>query len=109
MVNYLGRPYHHTIQTSYNTGAKKRDAINNAFYERLPGNFGPEQYNAANTNIKRSFKDIYFADTRRYLPGLDSMNPITQATPNSKHSRRLPDTRLAIPATPRRVFNTPFS
>jgi hypothetical protein len=105
-TNYLSEPYNLTAQTNYLTGATSRHMLNNAKYDRAPGYHVPEQYEHSEVKKKLDKRDIYFVDTRRYLPAMDSMNPVTNATPYSRKSI-LPDSRRSIPSTARKTFNMP--
>ena len=102
-INYIGDPYENTAQTSYLTGAKSYNGLNNAKYDKPPGYYAPEPYEQRIVKRPRDKRDVFYADTRKYLPGFDSMNTLASATPYSRRSN-LPDTRRSIPSTVRRTF-----
>jgi hypothetical protein len=106
IVKYIGDPYENTAQSSYLTGAKIYHGLNNAKYDRPIGRYAPEPYNQLSVKRKRDARDVYYVDTRKYIPGRDSMNPYTSATPYSRKPNPsvIPDTRQSIPASARQSF-----
>ena len=107
VVHYLDKPYYNTVHTNYLTGAKKRGMLNNEHYEKVPGRYAPEPFNSISVNRKRDKKDVYYIDTRKYIQNMDNMvNPIND-TPYTSRMSYKSTSRLAVPATPRKIFNTP--